>query len=55
MLALTRLSLLALLVAVANPATAQPLERQVTNFTEKLEIGISTDEISITSDFRGRT
>lgn len=53
MLALTRLSLLALLVAVANPATAQPLERQVTNFTEKLEIGISTDEISITSDFRG--
>jgi uncharacterized protein (TIGR02186 family) len=45
--------LFALLLAFAAPALAQSLERPVTNFTEKLEIGISTDEISITSDFRG--
>ncbi|WP_046119915.1 TIGR02186 family protein [Ensifer aridi] len=47
------LVLFALLLAFAAPARAQSLERPVTNFTEKLEIGISTDEISITSDFRG--
>jgi uncharacterized protein (TIGR02186 family) len=46
-------TLFALLLAFAAPALAQSLERPVTNFTEKLEIGISTDEISITSDFRG--
>ncbi|HXV32309.1 MAG TPA: TIGR02186 family protein [Sinorhizobium sp.] len=53
MLARARPLLAALLLALAAPAAAQSLERQVTNFTEKLEIGISTDEISITSDFRG--
>jgi uncharacterized protein (TIGR02186 family) len=47
------LALIALVLAFAAPAAAQTLERPVTNFTEKLEIGISTDEISITSDFRG--
>ncbi len=46
-------ALVALVLAVATPAAAQVLERQVTNFTEKLEIGISTEEIAITSDFRG--
>ncbi|RVN64161.1 TIGR02186 family protein, partial [Sinorhizobium meliloti] len=46
-------SLVALVLAVATPAAAQVLERQVTDFTEKLEIGISTEEIAITSDFRG--
>jgi uncharacterized protein (TIGR02186 family) len=46
-------SLVALVLAVAAPAAAQVLERQVTDFTEKLEIGISTEEIAITSDFRG--
>lgn len=53
MFTLARLLLTALVLAVAAPATAQRLERQVSNFTEKLEIGISTDEIAITSDFRG--
>jgi len=53
MLARARHFLLTLLLAAAAPATAQTLERQVTHFPEKLEIGISTDEISITSDFRG--
>ena len=43
-------SLLLLVLALAAPASvrAEPMD-----FTEKLEIGISTDEISITSDFRG--
>ncbi|MCA1491158.1 TIGR02186 family protein [Sinorhizobium alkalisoli] len=52
-----RLLLTVLVLAAAAPAAAQapvrPLERQITNFNEKLEIGISTDEIAITSDFRG--
>ncbi|ABR59008.1 TIGR02186 family protein [Sinorhizobium medicae] len=47
------LSLVALVLAVTTPALAQVLERKVTDFTEKLEIGISTEEIAITSDFRG--
>ncbi|MFB2549743.1 TIGR02186 family protein [Ensifer soli] len=33
----------------ATPAASQPTE----DFTERLDIGISTDEIAITSDFRG--
>ncbi|AFL48752.1 uncharacterized protein (TIGR02186 family) [Sinorhizobium fredii] len=53
MRALARLLLFALTLAAAGPASAQSLEREVGNFPEKLEIGISTDEISITSDFRG--
>jgi uncharacterized protein (TIGR02186 family) len=53
MLAAARRVLFALALALAGPAAAQPLERQIFDFTEKLEIGISTDEISITSDFRG--
>ena len=40
--------LLACLLALPLGARAEPL-----NFTEKLDIGISTDEIAITSDFRG--
>ncbi|MDX0856266.1 TIGR02186 family protein [Sinorhizobium medicae] len=47
------LSLVALVLAVTTPALAQVLERKVSDFTEKLEIGISTEEIAITSDFRG--
>lgn len=45
----------ALLVAIglAVPAGAQVLEDRPAEFPEKLEIGISTDEIAIASDFRG--
>lgn len=50
---LLRLFLVSLVLAVTAPAGAQVLERKVTDFTEKLEIGISTEEIAITSDFRG--
>ena len=46
----TALALLAL--AVAAPTHAA-LQDENADFTEKLEIGISTDEIAITSDFRG--
>ncbi|WP_081160339.1 TIGR02186 family protein [Ensifer aridi] len=48
-----RLALLALLAfGGAAQAGAQP-QPQNGDFTEKLEIGTSTDEIAITSDFRG--
>ena len=48
-------AILALLFAfgLALPATAQVLEDKPVDFPERLEIGISTDEIAITSDFRG--
>ncbi|KQV44039.1 MULTISPECIES: TIGR02186 family protein [unclassified Rhizobium] len=41
-------ALFPLLLFVAAPAQAEPQD-----FPEKLDIGISTDEIAITSDFRG--
>jgi uncharacterized protein (TIGR02186 family) len=44
----SRLLLLCLLAAAPLAVRAEPRD-----FTEKLDIGISTDEISITSDFRG--
>lgn len=50
---LARLCLVSLVLALASPAAAQVQEDDLSEFTEKLEIGISTDEISITSDFRG--
>ncbi|MDK1377756.1 MULTISPECIES: TIGR02186 family protein [unclassified Sinorhizobium] len=53
MFALARLCLVSLLLALAAPAAAQVREDELSEFSEKLEIGISTDEISITSDFRG--
>lgn len=45
----------ALLLAfgLAFPVAAQVLEDRPVEFPEKLEIGISTDEIAISSDFRG--
>ncbi|WEX73974.1 TIGR02186 family protein [Sinorhizobium numidicum] len=52
MLSRVRFSLLAVVLAVAAPAAAQR-QQEVSVFSEKLEIGISTDEIAITSDFRG--
>ncbi|WEX77907.1 TIGR02186 family protein [Sinorhizobium numidicum] len=52
MLSRVRFSLLAVVLAVAAPAAAQQ-QQEVSAFSEKLEIGISTDEIAITSDFRG--
>ncbi|MFT2210779.1 TIGR02186 family protein [Rhizobium giardinii] len=45
---LGRIFLLGLFFAAPLAAHAEPMD-----FTEKLDIGISTDEISITSDFRG--
>jgi uncharacterized protein (TIGR02186 family) len=45
---LARIILLGLFFAAPVTARAEPKD-----FTEKLDIGISTDEISITSDFRG--
>lgn len=47
------LAALLLFIGLAVPAGAQVLEDQPVNFPEKLEIGISTDEIAISSDFRG--
>jgi len=47
------LAALLLLLGLTLPAGAQVLEDQPVNFPEKLEIGISTDEIAISSDFRG--
>lgn len=47
------LAALLLLICLAVPASAQVLEDKPVNFPEKLEIGISTDEIAISSDFRG--
>ena len=44
----SQILLLGLLLGSPVAAQAEPLD-----FTEKLDIGISTDEISITSDFRG--
>ena len=41
-------ALIPLLLFLAGPALAEPQD-----FPEKLDIGISTDEIAITSDFRG--
>ena len=45
---LCRYLLAGLLFAAPLCAQAEPID-----FTEKLDIGISTDEIAITSDFRG--
>lgn len=47
------LAALLLVIGLAVPASAQVLEDKPVNFPEKLEIGISTDEIAISSDFRG--
>ncbi|CAK7259034.1 MULTISPECIES: TIGR02186 family protein [unclassified Shinella] len=44
---------LLLTLGLAFPAAAQVLEDKPVEFPEKLEIGISTDEIAISSDFRG--
>jgi uncharacterized protein (TIGR02186 family) len=44
---------LLLVLGLAFPAAAQVLEDRPAGFPEKLEIGISTDEIAIASDFRG--
>ena len=44
---------LLLVLGLALPASAQVLEDRPVEFPEKLEIGISTDEIAIASDFRG--
>ena len=44
----SQIILAALLFAAPLAAKAEPVD-----FTEKLDIGISTDEIAITSDFRG--
>ena len=44
----SQIILAALLFAAPFAAKAEPVD-----FTEKLDIGISTDEIAITSDFRG--
>ncbi|MGF6172864.1 TIGR02186 family protein [Ensifer sp. 4252] len=53
MVRFTRIALAALTLALAAPAGAQLQDENANDFTEKLEIGISTDEIAITSDFRG--
>ncbi|MCZ4090413.1 MULTISPECIES: TIGR02186 family protein [Sinorhizobium] len=50
---LARIGFVSLVLALAAPAAAQLQDEDASDFTEKLEIGISTDEISITSDFRG--
>ena len=44
---------LLLALGLSLPAAAQVLEDKPVDFPEKLEIGISTDEIAISSDFRG--
>ena len=44
---------LLLMIGLAFPAGAQVLENKPAKLPEKLEIGISTDEIAISSDFRG--
>lgn len=44
---------LLLAACLTFPAAAQVLEDRPPEFPEKLEIGISTDEIAISSDFRG--
>jgi uncharacterized protein (TIGR02186 family) len=46
-------SLLLAVLFLALPASAQVLEDKPPEYPEKLEIGISTDEIAISSDFRG--
>ncbi|ANK71309.1 hypothetical protein FA04_00865 [Ensifer adhaerens] len=52
MIRLARTALALLVLAFAAPAQAA-IQDENADFTEKLEIGISTDEIAITSDFRG--
>ncbi len=47
-----RIVIASLLFAVAG-FVAQPVLGEPGDFSEKLDIGISTDEIAITSDFRG--
>ena len=47
------LAALLLVLGLALPAAAQVLEDKPVELPEKLEIGISTDEIAISSDFRG--
>lgn len=47
------LSLLAILVTLAAPSRAQVPFGEASSVREGLEIGVSTSEIAITSDFRG--
>ena len=44
---------LCLVIGLAVPALGRAQEDKPAEFPEKLEIGISTDEIAISSDFRG--